>query len=256
MTATPDPNTLVEAARNGDMNAVQAALDAGVPINMENELGEFALMEAANYGEPEMVRFLIESGADVYSNNGDEHIALHYAAKEGADTIVQILLDAGSFVDHENCNGRTPLMEACRCRNESTVRLLLTEGAAVDGQDRDDWTPLMYAVNPTMSGGGQATPEGAVVRALLEAGVPLDTPNNEGQTALHIAARNGAVEGVEELLSAGADTTLVDRMGRTAEDVATGEARSLLTAHRERPILDRAAGLTDDRESVQRSRTM
>jgi hypothetical protein len=80
----------------------------------------------------------------------------------------------------------------------------------------------------------------------------VNAQDMDGRTALHEAR---SVQQARVLLHAGADPTLVDRKGRTAEDVANGECKSILVAHRERMELRRAAGVNEN-EPPQRSRRM
>ena len=68
----------------------------------------------------------------------------------------------------------------------------------------------------------------AVVQALLERpGVALNVKNDQGVTALHLAAGNGDVALTRLLLLAGADASMGDGQGRTAENlaVAAGHAK-------------------------------
>jgi len=59
----------------------------------------------------------------------------------------------------------------------------------------------------------------SVIKKLLETlssiGVTVDSRNDVGQTALHIAAERNLADVVRELICAGADTEAVDNAGRT-----------------------------------------
>ena len=55
---------------------------------------------------------------------------------------------------------------------------------------------------------------------LLQAGATVDAVNNDGNTALHEAARNGEIQVVEALLNAGADKALKGYEGKTALEKA------------------------------------
>lgn len=63
---------------------------------------------------------------------------------------------------------------------------------------------------------------GTVQRLLLDAGTDVDAAG-AGITALMMAARWGKTDIVERLLAAGADVNLVDRSGKTAEQIARDE---------------------------------
>ena len=57
-----------------------------------------------------------------------------------------------------------------------------------------------------------------VVKALLDAGAPIEATDNAGQTALHIAAYNGkdCEQILETLIKRGANVKAVDNMGECA----------------------------------------
>jgi hypothetical protein len=56
---------LLDAARRGDVAAVQALLDQGASVNAANSHGSTALLLAADKGQDPVARLLVERGADV-----------------------------------------------------------------------------------------------------------------------------------------------------------------------------------------------
>ena len=56
---------LLEAARRGDVAAVQSLLDQGAPVNAANSHGSTALLLAADKGQDAVARLLVERGADL-----------------------------------------------------------------------------------------------------------------------------------------------------------------------------------------------
>lgn len=243
---------MMEAAQRGDLDAVRDALESGIPVDAEDENGYQALSHAAMNNQADMARFLIDRGADVNATGMGYQTALFWATQEGAHDTAIVLLDASAEVDAPDSNGRTPLMNSCSCKDVRTGKLLIARGADVNARDHDQWVPLMMAA-VEWSGDGYSS---ELMGALLAAGAVLDAQSALGQTVLHIAAMTGSTDAVRDLLQAGADATLVDIAGCTAEEMTSGETRSLLAAHRERPLLREAAGLTDDQEPMQRHRTM
>ncbi|MBM4133721.1 MAG: peptidase C14 [Nitrospira sp.] len=89
---------LWKAAEQGDLQAVRALVDQGVPINDQygyaNAIAKppTALGIAAYYGHVEVVRFLLDRDA---GTERDRHNALFWSATNGQAPVVQLLLDRG-----------------------------------------------------------------------------------------------------------------------------------------------------------------
>lgn len=66
-----------------------------------------------------------------------------------------------------------------------------------------------------------------LLSALLDAGVPPNAANEEGETALFRATGNGNVKVVHRLLLAGADPNLVALDGMTPKKIASGKLKKL-----------------------------
>ena len=105
------------------------------------------------------------------------------------------------------------------------VRLLVEHGADVNAQDNDGYTALLAAA---VSGAVSGAMPGAVllgpvelvkveiVRLLVEHGADVNAQDNDGYTALLVAAMLGDVEVVRLLVEHGADVNAQDNDGRTA----------------------------------------
>lgn len=111
--------------------------------------------------------------------------------------------------------GRTALGCASYKGHVEIVELLLRRGADVN----------KYSNNPLESALWWAASQGrvSVVRALIAGGAKVNeiTGYNEGYpTALHVAARHGRAPVVHVLLNAGADSSVVNKAGKTAADLA------------------------------------
>lgn len=74
--------------------------------------------------------------------------------------------------------------------------MLIERGATVDAKDRHNFTPLMYA---------SAEGNSAMVELLLQKKADLYLQNNNGETALHLAADNGHSDVVAILIGAAKD---------------------------------------------------
>jgi ankyrin repeat protein len=108
----------------------------------------------------------------------------------------------------------TPLMKAALNGHLDAVTHLVQAGARVDAEDKGGYTALMLAASNNHAG---------VVAALLDAGAMIDhQERTEGVTALVWAAKRGHRETVDLLLARGADRTLPDFSGNSANDYMAG----------------------------------
>jgi hypothetical protein len=95
--ATTANDALLQAVRKGDLAAVQAALDAGVPVDAKFRYDRTALSFAADRGQAAIVKLLLDRGADV---NGKDTFygatALVWAAQNGHAEVARLLLARGA----------------------------------------------------------------------------------------------------------------------------------------------------------------
>jgi Ankyrin repeats (3 copies) len=111
-----NPDDLLEAVRKGDLTAVKAALDAGVPVDHPFRYERTALSFAAARGQVEIVTLLLERGAD--PNKKDSFYGaspFNWAANESHVQVVRLLIEKGAPVGPELLmraanNGSTELM--------------------------------------------------------------------------------------------------------------------------------------------------
>ena len=108
----PSGDTLVQAARSGDIKALDDALSGGVDINFKNSYTETALMNAADAGQMETLRALIAHGADMDVLNKDHSTALLFAALMDHEQEGLELVKAGAKCDIAGKNRQTPLLAA------------------------------------------------------------------------------------------------------------------------------------------------
>ncbi len=154
-----------QAVASGDIEATRLFLQAGMDVD-ETPGDETALAMICSSSSPEMVRFLVDNGADPNGKSTTGAIPICRAALSNSLETAEILLDAGA-----NPNAAF---------NEPNF--------VEDGQR----TALMLA-----SSRGHLE----MARLLVERGAQVDTSNEEGETALSLAIKNGHAE-IQELLEA------------------------------------------------------
>jgi ankyrin repeat protein len=139
----------------------------------------------------------------------------------------KISLDPGATLNFGA--GATPLMRAARTNDVAVMRLLLEAGADANATLPDGTTVLMIAAGqglgpPRGDGPRIRVPSeaGAVeaVTLLLDRGVPINTTNKTGNTALHSSVSRGDAV-VKLLLDRGAKIVKNDA-GLTPLDIAMG----------------------------------
>ena len=113
---------------------------------------------------------------------------------DGNAKAVKLLIAAGLKPNLKDSDGRTPLGEAVAMQRPEVVATLLAAGA--DPKDPANTGLVMRA---TSNG------DIAIVRSLLAAGAPVDTPDEQGVTPLAMSARVGNPELVKLFIESKAD---------------------------------------------------
>ncbi|XP_078601023.1 poly [ADP-ribose] polymerase tankyrase-2-like isoform X1 [Branchiostoma floridae x Branchiostoma japonicum] len=137
---TENSNTLLlHAAKNGSLEGVKAALEAGADIDYKQTDSDLqstgtALFSASTAGHVDVVRLLLRQGASVVERMGS-FAPLHGAAFEGRTAVVELLVQHGATVDIRDVMQNTPLMYACGNNHVDTVRRLIELGARPDLTD-------------------------------------------------------------------------------------------------------------------------
>lgn len=206
---------LMYACQGFSTDVCALLVQAGARINDRDDKGWTALMYASpryyNDSGSEVVKFLIGVGADVNAVGNEGETALILAARHHDESAIAYLLKAGADINAKDKLGQTVLMHACQAFTPISVVKLINAGASATINAKDDkgFTALMYAMTRYHAA------EDA--RQLIAAGASLTEVNNEGQTALMLAAQTGNTELVKAILALGADKTInvTDKQGRT-----------------------------------------
>ena len=223
------------AAMNGDAALAETLLYAGANPRATTRLGGYtALHLASQTGARAVVDTLAARGADVNARATTGATPLMLAATSGNIDALQALIDRGADVNAaESANGETALMFGAAANRADAVRLLLKHGAKADLTSTVVDLTLLTAPEDKLqqeirdaqnaksakAGGDSSLAAGAAqTRAVSRgtpaagtvAGVTRAYTYNEligkqgGLSALHFAARQGALQTVKALVEAGA----------------------------------------------------
>lgn len=133
---------LIDAAKQGDVAAIAAALDAGADVNDATEKTT-ALYEASAAGHLEAVELLIERGADVNQIGRFRKSPLQIAVMKSVD-VVKLLLDHGADPNAAT-SGLAPLHAAADSGCLECAGYLVEAGADVNLLTPDGSPPIHFA---------------------------------------------------------------------------------------------------------------
>lgn len=93
---------LINAATNGNIEAVNACIAAGAHVDAKDSKGRGPLIWAAENGYTDIVKLLIDKGANVNASDTFGFTAFRVAAHKGYSGIVKILIDKGGIAKDLN----------------------------------------------------------------------------------------------------------------------------------------------------------
>ena len=104
----PPTVSLIQAAKTGNIAAVQQHIVAGSNLNEKNDFdGCTPIILAAVFGKEDVVQKLLDAKADLTATNNQKNTALHAAAFFCQIHVVEMLLDAGIDLHAANDQGET-----------------------------------------------------------------------------------------------------------------------------------------------------
>ncbi|XP_049910413.1 ankyrin repeat domain-containing protein 29 isoform X3 [Epinephelus moara] len=184
-------------------------------------------MVASYSGHYDCVKELIMQGADINYQRETGSTALFFASQHGYNEIVKLLFEFGASTEFQTKDGGTALTVASQYGHSKVVDTLLKNGANVHDQLNVSqvFCPLSLAVplsvRNMMDGATAlflAAQEGHVnvIRQLLSSGAKVNQAREDGTAALWMAAQMGHSEVVRVLLLRGADRDADRQDGSTA----------------------------------------
>ena len=243
---------LLEAAREGNCDKLQAAIKAGADVNSRNQYHKTPCMLAAICGRVNCVDMLLEAAAGANVKDQYDKTALFYAVESGRPACVQRLIQAGADVNVTSTWGTTPLMYAARRPHVLSSRLLMEAGADVNMRARHDYTALMFAVQHAYHPGATAFLEPGssvnptdnpidakskriipVVKLLLKFGAHVNRMNYNRQNTLkiYIAYTNPANRILATTLFAAGENCNPRRLKRSVPELLQFKGLKLCLKH-------------------------
>src|SRR5216684_524171 len=209
--------SLVNAAKQGNTQAVRALLQKSADVNAAAPDGNTALLWAVQNDDRDMVDLLLRAGADAKAANRYGGSPLSLAAVNGNAAVIDLLLEAGADPNTALPGGETALMTAARTGSGQAIRALIDHGADVNARDSSrGQTALMWAAaRDNAQAIRMLVTAGADVNArtnnsaksggrMSESGNTFSSPPPTGFTPILFAVRAGSLDAVRALLEAGA----------------------------------------------------
>lgn len=186
-----------------------------VDVKGVNEKGKTALMAAAKIGDRCLLESLVSAGLDIQDRSSTGGTALMYAVLGNDAEMIDYLLPYSDNIDAQSTNGWTAVMIAAAKGFDTAISKLVDAGADADLADVYRWSPLMRAIDNRHNK--------AVDYLLSRQMLDINHINENGSTALHIAATVGDMDTARQLKNMHADVNVLDKNGFSAEQIAVAE---------------------------------
>ena len=186
-------NTLVGAARTGDLEAIKQYIADGTDINaLHFEMPP--LTWAAMMGQTQAAELLLQHGADVNGRNRDDNTALHLAMFLGRAETAELLLKSGADVTARNDDGATPI-DTLGVPWEMTKMTAEFMGVELE---REQVEAGKAKIREILSADAKFTVE-----------IPPNSENNS--TDLWAAASTGDLQAIKRYIKEGRDVNALDK---------------------------------------------
>jgi ankyrin repeat protein len=204
--SAPKPKkSLVKAAKDNNVALMDELLRSGAGLEDLGMWDNTPLLAACTYGHAEAALRLISAKANVCAQNEHGATPMHYAAVEGMQSVVEALLLA-----HQAESGDANSSKLVNCGHVKVYNRHLDAYAMR--------TPLISAAESGFA---------EVAAILLSSGAVLEDPDEDGRTALWLAARHSRLAAVRLLLQNGADTDVKDSKGVSVLEASMADAKKL-----------------------------
>lgn len=228
-----EPGDLVIAASRQESRMVRHLIQLGVdPTTARDKEGNSLLHAALELGgDAEFVKYLLtEARVDPNAVNGNGVTALMTVCRNGSLDIAKLLVAHGAKVDLSDHYGSTALHEAIQAQDPEVLAWVLPQTLQLVNRG-DGWgrRPAHHAAEKS-----DALP---LLRLLVKAGANLELRDSDGESVLHVAARNSNRSAPEEAVvrylieERHVSPQIADNYGRTPLLEAAGSGNEACTRY-------------------------
>ncbi|OAB79868.1 ankyrin repeat domain-containing protein [Cochleicola gelatinilyticus] len=226
----------------------------GLEPNIVTKKGGSPLHRLAyNTTDPAILNFFLSAGADVNQKDMDKNTPFLNAASRNSLDMVKLLAERVSNFNGANVKGETALMLAVKGNSPEVTEFLLKKGSNAQAKDSSGNTLAYYLVesfnakkieefekkatmlqkngvvfNEVQAEGNTLYHLAAkandlsLLKKLSEYNIPVNAKNNEGLTALHLAAMKAKDDAMlKYLIALNADTTIKTDFEESVYDLAS-----------------------------------
>jgi len=213
--------------QNCSVNDVLWCLERDYDPNRSKNARTVPLLNAARYTDDhDIIRLLVNAGADLAVKDNFGLTPLHYATYNDKvpDKIIKYVVGEGADIAVKTDQGLTPICTAARHATQAAaIKGLLKAGADInDRLPRDAESLLHIALNNK-----ECAP---IMTALLDAGLDINTTDDSGNTALHVAIRTKNWDIAALLIKRGADLQIENNKHSKPLDLCIKSKRSAMEA--------------------------
>ena len=224
---------LMLATREGLTDIVKSLLKfPSVDINAQDANGWTALYIAVKFGYKDLVMVLLEAKPDAELRDyQDGRTALRCAAERAHDpesdemAILKLLLEHGVNLDTRDKRGGTAILRAVQWGKLEAMQAMMNH------EDGSHFQALIRCEDEdgqTLLHSASKNGHTDIALWLLSMGHDIDCHDRAGRTPLHLASQYGHLATLQTLLEESADPNIIDTCGRTPKRVAWQYGHSTL----------------------------
>ncbi|VDM42388.1 unnamed protein product [Toxocara canis] len=196
---------LMSAVARDALGIVEALLQLKVDLEAVDEQGRTAMHHAASRGVSRQVAILLSWGASPCRPDFECNRPMHYASVKGHTASLRFLYNANKHIDVASLSGHTAFMWAALWGCDASLRTMLNANPLLSRHDRDNEGNTALHLAAKRD-----FPN--TVKLLVSAGWDIEFKNDRGESAFLLAAAHGSSNAMRALLTYGANVFAVDKV--------------------------------------------